>query len=201
MSAPATNASSRAPRITITRTESSSSSASAAGGIARHISLLIALRRSGWSKTIHPMECSRTTWTAPDILRALYLVRKIVSIRLDLSRSEVDTSARGQSDARHRHAAEEARRRRSTYAGARSRRGAGQDARLRYLRLGPACTEARREARRRGKTLGRSLRDGSLPRHRHGARVLRGDRRSRPGRHEELQDWHARVLHARAAAP
>src|SRR5262245_7742694 len=65
MSAPDTNAVSPSPRMTTTRTSSSLASASTAAGIWRHISADTALRRAGWSKTIHPSAPSFSLPTCP----------------------------------------------------------------------------------------------------------------------------------------
>jgi hypothetical protein len=60
MSAPAAKAISPAPRSTTQRTSGSASKPAIAFGIARHISPVIALRRAGLSKSIHPIGPSRS---------------------------------------------------------------------------------------------------------------------------------------------
>ena len=82
-------------------------------------------------------------------------------------------------DAGYRDAKQEAGRRRDRHAGAWARRGAGQDARMRNLRIGSARTQACGAPGRRRETIRRSLRDGLAARYRDGPRVLCRSRRLR----------------------
>ena len=65
MSAPDANASVPAPLSTMTRTWGSASTSAAAAVSPTHISELMALRRSGWSSQIVPIESSTVTFTCP----------------------------------------------------------------------------------------------------------------------------------------
>ena len=104
----------------------------------------------------------------------------------------------GTADARRHFQERPDRRRCPAGAEARGRAGAGKIARLRHLRLRPACAPARPPHGRAGKALPWPQADGSVARHRVRTRVLLRGARSWPRHRTQVQARHKSVLVAGA---